>query len=137
QKAQRMDLDALTSNAASEKLSTRLWRRYGADALKMLDAIREDRRMADVLIEGAEYLRCELEHAARSEMIDKLEDFLRRRSKISLVMAERDLLSASGLREACQILFGQAWEAKLEEYIAGRRRTSDKSAPALRELSPP
>jgi glycerol-3-phosphate dehydrogenase len=119
--ARLMALDALTSSAASEKLSTRLWRRYGASAFAMLDAIRTDRRMADVLIEGAEYLRCEIEHAARREMVEKLEDFLRRRSKITLVTPERDLLQASGLEEACRILFADLWEAKLEEYLAKRR----------------
>jgi glycerol-3-phosphate dehydrogenase len=126
--ARLMALDALTSAAASEPLSTRLWRRYGASALAMLDAIRTDRRMADLLIEGAEYLRCEIEHAARREMVEKLEDFLRRRSKITLVMPERELLEAPGLREACQILFGDLWETKLEEYLSERRQKADSRA---------
>src|SRR6185503_20932820 len=53
--ARLMDLDGLTSKHSSEKLSTRLWRRYGREALAMLDAIRRDPRQADVIIETSEY----------------------------------------------------------------------------------
>ena len=38
------------------------------------------------------YLRVEIEHAAEREMGTKLEDFLRRRSKISLVVRQKDNL---------------------------------------------
>jgi glycerol-3-phosphate dehydrogenase len=115
--AAAMDLDARTSPRSSEKLSTRLWRRYGAEAPGLLERIRRDPPMGEVLIEGAEYLRCEIELAARREMIARLEDFLRRRSKISLVIRADDLLKAPGLLEACRILFGDEAEAKLDEYV--------------------
>ncbi len=35
--AERMDLDAMTSPRSSEKLTTRLWRRYGAEAFGLLE----------------------------------------------------------------------------------------------------
>ena len=116
--AERLELDAMTSPRSSEKLSTRLWRRYGAQAFTLLESIRADPRTGEVLIEGAEYLRCEIELAARREMITKLEDFLRRRSKISLVIRDADLARAPGLVEACRIIFGEEAEAKLAEYLA-------------------
>jgi len=116
--AKLMDLDAMTHEDSSEVLSSRLWRRYGATAFVMLEDIRRDPKMAEVLIEGAEYLRCEIEHAARREMIVKLDDFLRRRSKISLVIPQSELRSAEGLREACEILFGAQAESRLREYFA-------------------
>lgn len=116
--ARLMDLDAMTSEDSSEPLSSRLWRRYGAAAFVMLEEIRRDPKMADVLIEHAEYLRCEIEHAARREMIVKLEDFLRRRSKISLVVSEAELRDADGLREACEILFGEEATARMKEYFS-------------------
>jgi glycerol-3-phosphate dehydrogenase len=112
-----MDLDALTSPRSSEKLSTRLWRRYGRDALNLLESIRRDPREAEVLIAGAEYLRCEIEKAARREMVTKLSDFLRRRSKISLVIAQDEIRNAPGLREACALLFGDEADAKIDEYF--------------------
>ncbi len=113
-----MRLDDLTSPRSSEPLTTRLWRRYGTEAFALLEDIRADPRMADVLIAGAEYLRCEIAQTARREMIVKLEDFLRRRSKIALVTRKSDLRSAPGLHEACQIFFGDDAEARRDEYFA-------------------
>jgi glycerol-3-phosphate dehydrogenase len=116
--ARLMDLDAMTSPRSSEKLTSRLWRRYGAEALGLLEDIRADRSSAEVLIEGAEYLRCEIQQAARREMIVTLEDFLRRRSKISLVMSDAELRKAPGLHEACRLLFADEAGARYDEYFA-------------------
>ncbi|WP_104201684.1 glycerol-3-phosphate dehydrogenase/oxidase [Billgrantia saliphila] len=126
--ARLMRLDALTVAEASEPLSTRLWRRYGIHALGMLEEIREDPRQAEVLIEGTEYLRCELRHAKRREMVTRLEDFLRRRSKIALVVHEDTMRRSPGLREACTILFGDQADARLEEYFATTRRERGENA---------
>jgi glycerol-3-phosphate dehydrogenase len=115
--ARLMNLDAMTSSKSSEVLSTRLWRRYAAEAINLLEQIREDPRNAQVIIENAEYLRCEIAQAARREMIVKLEDFLRRRSKISLVIHEDVLREAPGLREACALLFGAEADARMKEYF--------------------
>jgi glycerol-3-phosphate dehydrogenase len=71
-----------------------------------------------VLIERAEYLRCEIAHAAEREMITKLDDFLRRRSKIALVIKREHLRDAPGLREACRLLFGDDADARYDEYFA-------------------
>jgi glycerol-3-phosphate dehydrogenase len=115
--ARLMGLDEMTAPQSSEKLSTRLWRRYGSEALPMLDAIRSDPRMAEVIIETSEYLRCELDEAARREMVVKLDDFLQRRSKIALVVRREDIRRAAGLREACRILFGDEADARMAEYF--------------------
>jgi glycerol-3-phosphate dehydrogenase len=40
--AERMSLDAMTSPRSSEKLTSRLWRRYGAQAFTLLESIRAD-----------------------------------------------------------------------------------------------
>jgi alpha-glycerophosphate oxidase/glycerol-3-phosphate dehydrogenase len=115
--ARLMGLDAMTSPSSSEPLTQRLWRRYGANAIAMLEAIRKDPASAQLLIENAEYLRCELEHTAEHEMITKLEDFLRRRSKIELVIPREDIINAPGLYNACKILFADQADAKLLEYV--------------------
>lgn len=117
-RAELMGLDQLTHRESSEPLSTRLWRRYGVDAYVMLEEIRADRTTAERLIEGAEYIRCELAHTARAEMVTKLEDFLRRRSKIALVVRPEEIKRAEGLREACRMLFGDLADQKLAEYFA-------------------
>ncbi len=116
--ARLMNLDALTSPHSSEKLSSRLWRRYGAEAIGLLEAVRRDPRQAEVIIETSEYIRCELDEAARREMVVKLEDFLRRRSKIALVVRHEEIRAAPGLQEASRILFGEdKVEAKIAEYF--------------------
>jgi glycerol-3-phosphate dehydrogenase len=56
--ARLMQLDSYTSEHSSEPLSARLWRRYGAQAIGLLENIREDPREAEILIQGTEYLRC-------------------------------------------------------------------------------
>lgn len=116
--ARRMNLDAYTAPESSEKLTQRLWRRYGGQAIGLLENIRENAREAEVLIIGTEYIRCELRQAARREMIVKLDDFLRRRSKIALVERREVIRNSPGLLEACQILFGDAAQQKIDEYFA-------------------
>ncbi len=118
--ARLLRLDEMTPKSSSEPLTKRLWRRYGEQALQLLEEIRHDPRNAELLIEGAEYLRCEIKKAARREMVVKLEDFLRRRSKISLVIDEAHLRQAPGLREACRILFGKDADARYDEYFGDR-----------------
>jgi alpha-glycerophosphate oxidase/glycerol-3-phosphate dehydrogenase len=116
-RAELMDFDALTPDKSSEPLTKRFWRRYGRNAINMLEKVRENPEKAELLIENSEYLRIEIEHAAEREMVTKLEDFLRRRSKISLVVRQEDILCAPGLKEACEILFGDEADAKLQEYV--------------------
>jgi glycerol-3-phosphate dehydrogenase len=114
--AHLIGLDELTDPSSSEPLSERFWRRYGDSAFELLERIREDNSSAQLLIENAEYTRCEIELAARQEMIVKLEDFLRRRSKIEQVVRRAEILAAPGLYDACGLLFGSEGEAKLQEY---------------------
>ncbi len=115
--AKLMGLDDLTAPDASEKLSSRLWRRYGATAFRLLEMIQEDPGQAEVLIKGTEYIRCELMEASEREMVTKLSDFLRRRSKIALIEHRDTIRNSDGLQEACRILFGDQAEEKLEEYF--------------------
>jgi glycerol-3-phosphate dehydrogenase len=114
--AELMDLDELTDDSSSEPLSERFWRRYGESAFGLLERIRADESCAQLLIENAEYTRCEIELAARREMIVKLEDFMRRRSKIEQVVRRQEIIAAPGLQEACDILFGEDSAARLQEY---------------------
>lgn len=115
--ARLMHLDGYTSSQSIERLSSRLWRRYDRQAFELLADIREDPRQAEVLIEGTDFLRCEIRLAKQQEMITKLEDFLRRRSKIALVVRREDIRAAKGLMEACELLFGSEAQAKYDEYF--------------------
>jgi len=120
--ARAMNLDSLlpkeSRQPSPEPLSQRFWRRYGSNAMSLLERIVEDPSCGELLIENAAYLRCEIELAAQTEMIVTLDDFLRRRSKIALVVDRETLLASKGLLQACEILFGDQAQAKLDEYMA-------------------
>ena len=115
--ARLVGLDGYTDPTSTEPLSKRYWRRYGMEAFELLEHIREDPRQAEVLIKATEYTRCEVAHKAHGEMIVKLEDFLRRRSKIALVVRRDEIRTSPGLLEACRILFGDRAEAEIAAYF--------------------
>ena len=120
--AHLMHLDEMRSKPDTEPLSVRLWRRYGRRAFDMLEHIRDDPSMATDVMESADYLRVELHNAADHEMIVKLDDFMRRRSKIDLVVADDEFVGSDGLAEISQLLFGDDGERKLDEFY--RERTA-------------
>ncbi|MCC5816295.1 MAG: glycerol-3-phosphate dehydrogenase/oxidase [Leptospira sp.] len=120
--AKLMNVDSYTAADSSEPISQRLWRRYGAQAIGLLENIREDPTQAEVMIAGTEYIRCEIHQAARREMVEKLEDFLRRRSKISLVERKETIRNSPGLKEACEILFGKEAKVKIDEYFGSQAK---------------
>ena len=86
-----MRIDNLSDRSGSEPISERLWRRYGRRAFEMLDDIREDPSMAEDVLDSSDYLRVELHNTASTEMVVKLDDFLRRRSKIALITRDEDV----------------------------------------------
>lgn len=118
--ANLMHLDEMRSKPDTEPLSVRLWRRYGRRAFDMLEHIRDDPAMATDVMESADYLRVELHNAADHEMIVKLDDFMRRRSKIDLVVADDEFVGSDGLAEISQLLFGDDGEQKLDEFYRER-----------------
>lgn len=117
--AHLMRLDEYRTKAGTEPLSDRLWRRYGRRAFSMLEAVREDPSMANDVMGSADYIRVELHAAARTEMVTRLDDFMRRRSKIELVVRDADIRSSTGLADVAQILFGADAERRLAEYFGG------------------
>ena len=116
-RARDLGLDDHIAADTREALAERLWRRYGANATSMLDAIERDPTLAEPLIAQAGIRRCELDYLANNEMIVKLEDFLRRRSKIALLLPEDALRQSTGLEEACRRLFGDEAEQRIAEYF--------------------
>jgi glycerol-3-phosphate dehydrogenase len=118
QQARDIELDRYTPASASEPLSARLWRRYGAAAMHLVEAIRVEPKQAEIVI-GA-YMRCELQQAAEREMIVKLDDFLRRRTMLALEMRREDLKQDAGLMDTCTLLFGAAAQSKYDEYFQAR-----------------
>ncbi len=118
--ARLMRLDEFRVKPDTEPLTDRLWRRYGRRAFAMLEEIRRNPAMGEDIMGSADYLRAELHSAAESEMITKLEDFMRRRSKIDLVVPDDAIENSPGLLEVAEILFGEDAERRLAEYFGKR-----------------
>jgi len=117
-RAAALGIDKVVAGDTGEALSERLWRRYGADADTMLDAIAADPTLCEPLVENAGIRRCEIDYLADTEMIVKLEDYLRRRSKIELLYSREALRRSVGLLEACERLFGEQAQQRFDEYFA-------------------
>ena len=120
--AKLMKLDQLRSKPDTEPLSDRLWRRYGRRAFDLLETIRADPAMGEDIMGSADYLRAELHNSAEHEMIVKLDDFMRRRSKIDLVVSDDDIRNSPGLTEVAEILFGDDADRRLSEYFEEKPR---------------
>ena len=75
--------------------------------------------MAEHVMREAEYTYAEIQLIARREMIVTLEDFLRRRSKISQVVRAKDLKADPGLLATATMLFGvEAGQRLHAEFVA-------------------
>jgi glycerol-3-phosphate dehydrogenase len=129
ERARRLGLDQLAGPGATEPASARLWRRYGVEANGLLDSVARDRRAAKPVLDGSDYLRCEVELSARREMVVGLDDFLRRRTEIAQVTRPEALRLDPGLGELCRLLFGEAGPARLLEYQREHRQAGQPAPP--------
>ena len=127
QRAKKLGLDKIIAKDTEEVLSQRLWRRYAAHANAMLDAIEQDPSLSDPLIESGGIRRCEIDYIVNSELIINLEDFLRRRSKIELLVSRDELKHSTGLYEACEKLFGENAKARFDEYFENHNEATNRS----------
>jgi glycerol-3-phosphate dehydrogenase len=129
--ARGMHLDDLRDRPGIEPLSDRLWRRYGRRAFDLLDDIRQDPAQGEDIMDSADYLRAELHHTAEHEMVVRLDDFLRRRSKIAQVVRDEDIRRSRGLDEVATVLFGDRSDQKLaDHYGPSFRPTPSDRTPA-------
>ena len=131
-KSHELGLSQIIACDTGEMLSERLWRRYAEHAIPMLDAIEKNPLMAETLIEGSGIRRCEIEYLAENELIVKLEDYLRRRSKLELLVSYDTLKKSKGLHEACEILFGDEAQAKYDEYFNSELSENNSKADTLK-----
>jgi alpha-glycerophosphate oxidase/glycerol-3-phosphate dehydrogenase len=64
------------------------------------------------------FTRAELQYIAEHEMVMRLADFLRRRSRLELTIGREALRNDPGLHEAARILFGDEAEAEIARYFS-------------------
>jgi glycerol-3-phosphate dehydrogenase len=124
----QLAIDQYIACDTGEMLSERLWRRYAEHALPMLNAIESNPLMAEIMIEGSGIRRCEIDYLVDNEMIVTLEDFLRRRSKLALLVPHEKLKHSRGLYEVCEQIFGAEANEKYDEYFKLQSAQTDLQA---------
>lgn len=102
-------------DGAGASTAARIWRRHGRHAFAILDRIRRDPRKGERLMLRPPYTHAELERMAETDMIVRLDDFLRRRTELAMVLDEETLATSDGLWQACEVLFGDAAELRWRE----------------------
>ena len=121
------NLDSYTPANSREPLSEKLWRRYGERAAALIGDIQQSPAMAEEIIPGSGYLRCEVSLAAEREMVTRLEDYLRRRTELSLVTPAAELTHGDHLKEMSRLLFRTDGERRVAEYLGDSQETNDSS----------
>jgi len=101
-------LDGIDSSAE------RLWRRYGKEAGVLLAMINDQPDLAEEAIAGSGVLRAEVSYAAEHEMVVTMEDFLRRRTNLSL--CHRVSAAKEEMMQMAKMLFGDEAVERLREY---------------------
>jgi glycerol-3-phosphate dehydrogenase len=114
--AEATGLDRHSRDGATEPLSQRLWRRYGPRAHWILQQGVDNPRMWQPVLQDDDLLYAEVLLAAEDEMIETLDDFLRRRTLIAMTHRREDLLADPGLSVVAALLFGENAEQQLAEY---------------------
>ncbi len=119
--AEQSNLDDLTDPRAGELLSQRLWRRYGQYAMQIARTIEEDEVCARVLFPGSDYTAAEFLFALEKEMITKVEDLLRRRSDIAMVVPANEIEHSPELEWIKERLCANERSNRMSENLRGRQ----------------
>ncbi len=74
--------------------------------------------MTEPLIEGTESARREIDYIGDNEMVETLEDYQKRRSKLEYLLSYQELKNLKGIYEACEHLFGDKAQAQYDAYFS-------------------
>jgi glycerol-3-phosphate dehydrogenase len=96
-------------------LAALLWRRHGRHAADVVAAIEDDLVLGEPVLRHGDMLRAELGLMAEREMVTTLADFLRRRTKLGLIVRHDELAADPGMAAAATALFGAEGPRRLDE----------------------
>ena len=118
QKARDINLDEFC-DSNQEKTSERFWRKYTLDSFEIVKSIEKKPELKKTILNTDVYAYnfAEIEYLAEKEMIVNLEDFLRRRTNLSLLYKKTELEMMEGLKEINSILFKENAKLKWENYF--------------------
>ncbi len=101
--AAKRGLDRTPEIEQAATLSEVLWRRHGMAAFELLALVDNDPSMAEPALASSDVLVGELVLMAEREMIVRPEDFLRRRTKLAMVIRRDDLGADPGMERVNEI----------------------------------
>ena len=102
--AKRMGFGRKPAIERAEHMAEVLWRRHGFAATEVLRSIEADPAMAESVLGETDVLWAEVHLMAQREMIATIDDFLRRRTKLSLIFRRDDLLAHPDMPRVREVL---------------------------------
>jgi len=100
-----------------DSAAERWWRFYDIGAFEVLANFRQEVKSQELLIPEIDYYRCEAEFMRKHEYIVSLEDFLRRRTLLAMVLSKRELYNHQGVRTVCELLFPDSFTEEWNSYF--------------------
>lgn len=116
-RAARAGLDRPPVSEQEPSMAALLWRRHGRAAADVVAAIEDDPVLGEPVLRHGDFVRAELGVMAEREMITHLADFLRRRTKLSLIVAHDDLAADPGMATVARALFGTEADRRLADAL--------------------
>jgi glycerol-3-phosphate dehydrogenase len=99
-----------------EAQSERLWRCYDSRALTLVEKFEDEPDTREVILVADGITRGELELVRDTEMVVRLEDFLRRRTLLTQTRGKNEL-AGPAMMQVCEILFGSKASVRYQEYF--------------------
>jgi len=97
QRAAHVGLDRRPEIERASSMAEVLWRRHAMAAHEIVDAIEADSAQGKPIMDGTDVLQAEVALHLDREMVVKLDDFLRRRTKLAMLYRADELLTSPGI----------------------------------------
>ena len=102
--AAKVGLDRAPSVERAQTMAEVLWRRHGRAGYQILRGIERNAQMGHSVLGDTDVLWGEVELMAEREMIADIDDFLRRRTKLSLIFKRSELMAHADMPKVLQTL---------------------------------
>ena len=112
-------------------LIDRLWRCYDQDAFDIVSRMKEKPALKQPISKHSSVTLAEFVHMAECEQVLTLDDALRRRTRLALVVPREELEASPLLKEATRLLFGDRAEEEWGKYF--RKSGGDSRATLSRQ----
>ena len=113
QRAAALGLDRPNRFDVADTFAETLWRRHGLRANEILDLVAEQPSLGESLTELADMCEAEVVVMRRHEKIEKLDDFLRRRTNLAQLNTAATISADEGVKRAAEVVLGRLGVSEL------------------------